>query len=189
MLVEKSMKKINLEKQKKHKEQLRRIRANAVRRISRQNSMERRKKVIKQNFISGKKGEEKILKILKNKYENIVDNNIENKYSTMDFSDNTLKIDFECKHREPYTHDQFNKGYDLGLMYGRNKFDYSVERLKEGYRQIVFWICKDGIFYWELKDAEKQKKEYSFGMNSNKNSGQSLKHVVYVKLDFLTKLE
>jgi len=186
MLVENSIKKINLEKT--HKEQLRRIRANAERRMSRQNSMERRKKVIKENFISGKKGEEKILEILKKKYVNIVDNNIENKYSKMDFSDNTLKIDFECKHRERYTHDQFNKGYDLGLMYGRNKFDYSVKRLKEGYRQIVFWICKDGIFYWEITDPIKQQHQYSFGQNSNKNSGQSLKDVVYVKLEYLTKL-
>ena len=151
-------------------------------------SMERRKNVIRENFISGKVGEQKILEILKKKYDNIIDNNIKNKFSTFDFTDNTMKIDFECKHREPYTHDQFNNGYSLGLMYGRNKFDYSIERLKAGYRQIVFWLCKDGIFYWELTDSIKQQHQYSFGQNSNKNSGQLLKDVVYVKLEYLTKL-
>ena len=183
MLVDSSLEKKRLEK----KHALMKKRCANTRRKKR--SMERRKNVIRENFISGKVGEEKILKILKKKYENIIDNNIKNKFSTMDFSDNTLKIDFECKHREQYTHNQFNNGYDLGLMYGRNKFDYSVERLKEGYRQIVFWMCRDGIWFWELTDPEKQNRQYTFGKNSNKNSGQPPKDVVYVKLDYLTKLK
>ena len=160
--------------EKKH-EQMKRRCSNTRRK---KRSMERRKNVIRENYDFDLARENNLF----------IDNNIKNKFSTFDFTDNTMKIDFECKHRQSYTHDQFNHGYDLGLMYGRNKFDYSVERLKEGYRQIVFWICKDGIFYWELTDPIKQQHQYSFGENSNKNSGQSLKDVVYIKLQYLTKL-
>ena len=171
---------------KKH-EQMKRDCARVRRKLK---SNERRKQLKRKLLAVGKAGEIKMLEILKKKYDNVVDNNIENKYSTMDFTDNTMKIDFECKNRFIYTHDQFDKdGYVGGLMYGRNKFDYSLKRLKEGYKQIVYWPCRDGIFYWELYDEEKQKDEYTFGKNCNKDMSQQLQDVVYVKIKSLTKLQ
>jgi hypothetical protein len=185
MIIEKNrLEKKRLEK--KH-ELMRRQCARARRKLK---SNERRKKLTRQLLARGKEGEIKMLEILKKKYDNIVDNNIENKYSTIDFSDNKLKIDFECKNRVTKTHNQFDKtGYVGGLMYGRNKFDYSLKRLKEGYKQIVYWPCSDGIWFWELYDPEKQKHEYTFGENSNKELNQQLKDVVYVKTKYLTKLQ
>ena len=162
-----------------------------LRRIGRKRkSNDRKKRLTRKLLAIGKAGEIKMLEILKKKYENVVDNNITNKYSTMDFSDNTMKVDFEIKNRHDKTHDQYNKNsYDLGLMYGRNKFDYSLERLKLGYKQIVYWPCKDGIFYWELYDPEKQNNEYTFGKNCNKELNQKPQDIVYVKIKYLTKLE
>jgi hypothetical protein len=152
-------------------------------------SNERKKRLTRKLLECGKEGEIKMLEILKKKYKNVVDNNITNKYSTFDFSDNTMKVDFECKNRVKYTHNQFDKdGYVGGLMYGRNKFNYSLERLKLGYRQIIYWPCKDGIFFWELYSPEKQKQEYTFGKNCNKELNQTPQDMVYVKIKSLTKL-
>ena len=67
-MIKDSLEKLRLEK----KHALMKKRCANTRRKKR--SMERRKNVIRQNFISGKIGEEKILKILQKKYENIVDN-------------------------------------------------------------------------------------------------------------------
>ena len=162
-----------------------------LRRIGRKRKSNERKKRLTQKLLAvGKEGEKKMLEILKKKYENVVDNNIDNKYSTMDFSDNIMKVDFECKNRFKYTHNQFDKdGYVGGLMYGRNKFNYSLERLKLGYKQIVYWPCKDGIWFWQLYDEEKQNNEYTFGKNCNKELNQKPQDMVYVKIKYLTKLE
>ena len=183
MLIDSKLEKIRLEK--KHEQMKLQLH-----RVGRKRKSNERKKTLTRKLLAiGKEGEIKMLEILKKKYNNVVDNNIDNKYSTMDFSDNIMKVDFECKNRVKYTHDQFDKNsYDLGLMYGRNKFDYSLERLKLGYRQIIYWPCKDGIFYWELYDEEKQKQEYTFGKNCNKELNQKLQDMVYVKIKCLTKL-
>ena len=153
-------------------------------------SNDRKKQLTLKLIAIGKMGEEKIMKLLKQKYPDIQDNNIENEYSTMDFTDDTKKMDFEIKNRCKYNHDEFDKsGYIGGLMYGKNKFDYIVKRHKLGYKHKVFWICKNGIFYWSIYDPEKQKDQYTFGNNCNKDLGQRLQEMVYVKIKYLKKLQ
>jgi hypothetical protein len=167
------------------------MRVGCDRRGRKKRSIERRRRLTQDQFKRGAAGEKIIKEILQNKYANVVDNNDKNKFATMDFSvDGEIKIDFEVKNRGNYTHNQFDRdGYTNGLMYGRNKFDYGVERLKLGYKQIILWICKDGIFWWELTDPEKQLNiEYTFGENSAKCIGQPKKDIVYVKTKCLTKL-
>ena len=61
-------------------------------------------------------------------------------------------------------------------------------KMLEILKQIIYWPCKDGIFYWELYDEEKQKQEYTFGKNCNKELNQKLQDMVYVKIKCLTKL-
>lgn len=166
------------------------MRQMCVRNRKKKRSRERKQNIMRDQFKRGKAGEKLILEVLKKKFSSVVDNNETNKFSPMDFSDNTAKIDFECKNRSKYTHNQFDvNGYENGLMFGRNKFDYGIKRLKEGYRQIIYWICKDGIFFWELVNPETQNKEFTFSMNSAKVIGQEAKNIVYVKTKYLTKLQ
>ena len=137
----------------------------------------------------GKEFELVIYNKFKLEYKNLVDNNIKNKWSTVDFTDDIAKVDIECKNRYEYSHNHFDRDCrSNGIMYGRNKFDYGIERLKLGYRHIIFWNCADGIFFWELKDPEKQKHEYSFNKNCNKQIGQEKKDIVYIKIKYLCKL-
>ena len=100
-----------------------------LRRVGRKRKSNERKKRLTQKLLAvGKAGEIKMLEILKKKYENVVDNNIDNKYSTMDFSDNIMKVDFECKNRVKYTHDQFDKNsWVINRLYtGRVRTEFFI---------------------------------------------------------------
>ena len=146
---------------------------------------------IQELFREGAKAEKVIFEKLKNNIpknslQSIIDNNITDKYSTMDFTyyiDKLPVTDIEHKYRIKYKHDYFYNG----LMYGKNKFEYGVKRLKQGVTHKVYWTCSDGIYFWELYDLEVQKDEYSFGPNCNKNINQDKKDMVYVKCNYLQK--
>ena len=160
-------------------------------RIARLERVEKRKEIqrlLKLGSVAETVIFEKLKKeIPKNSLQTIKDNNITNKYSTMDFTyymNNQPIRDVEHKHRIDIKHDQ----YADGLMYGKNKFDYGLERLKEGITHRVYWTCSDGIYYWELNDPELQKEQFEFGKNCNMNIKQSAKDVVYIKCNYLNKM-
>lgn len=128
--------------------------------------------------------------LLKPKYKNLIDNNIKSKYAVMDFTDNIAKLEIECKNREGNKHNDFDGDCDTnGLCFGRNKYYYAIERLKLGYKFIVYFNCSDGIFYWELTNSEKQKDEYTFGMGGNKKIGQRPTQLIYIKTKYLQKFQ
>ena len=145
----------------------------------------------KRYLLNGKNAEKVILdKLTKNLQPNysIIDNNLTNKYSTMDFTsyfENKPITDIEHKYRIDYKHDHFYNG----LMYGKNKFDYGVDRLKLGISHRIYWTCSDGIYYWELKDDNLQQDEYSVGPNCNKNINQKESLMVYVKCKYLKRFD
>lgn len=138
------------------------------------------------NFRDGKLAEINWLKILSKKYKTLVDNNETNKYSHMDAysSDNNILIEHEHKNRSKYNHNQFR-----GLMLNKCKIDYSKEQLKKGIRQIYYWNCKDGLYYWELKDLETQKNEIIYYRNGNLKTNEGYRDVVDIKCNFLKKFE
>ena len=161
---------------------------NRIARLARKKQSEEKKRL----FREGSVAEQVILERLKNDIPkdhniNIIDNNITNKFSTMDFTyynDDKPVTDVEHKYRINYKHDHFYNG----LMYGKNKYEYGLKRLKEGITHRVYWTCSDGIFFWELKDPELQKDEFNFGPNCNKNINQEIKDMIYVKCKYLQKL-
>ena len=138
------------------------------------------------NFSDGRIAELKWIEILKNKYKSILDNNIKNKYSHMDAisKDNGEIIEHEHKNRTTYRHNQFR-----GLLLNKCKIDYSIEQLKKGIRQIYYWNCKDGLYYWELKDLEKQADEIIYYRNGNLKTNEGYRDVVDIKSIFLKKYE
>ena len=140
-------------------------------------------KVIAENVKRGISYEPHWIRKLKSNYPTIVSNNVTNKYAKMDATaiHNGQMIEFEHKQRN-CNHNTF-----VGLMINESKLRYSIEQLKKNVRQIYFWSCKDGIFFWELSDFEKQKSELIFGQNSNKQIGQPNVNIVDIKTKFLKK--
>ena len=141
------------------------------------------KKLIAENVARGVAHEPFWIGKLKSKYPTIISNNITNKFSKMDAMaiHNGQVIEFEHKKRN-CNHNTF-----VGLMVNESKLRYSIEQLKKNVRQIYFWSCKDGIFFWELKDFEKQKHELIFGQNSNKKIGQPQVDIVDIKTKYLQR--
>lgn len=138
------------------------------------------------NFSDGRMAELKWIQKLKKDYKTITDNNIKNKYSHMDAisNDNGETIEHEHKNRTTYRHNQFR-----GLMLNKCKIDYSNEQLKKGIRQIYYWSCKDGLYYWELYNLEKQKDEIIYYRNGNLKTNEGCRDVVDIKSAFLKKYE
>jgi hypothetical protein len=118
-------------------------------------------------------------------YPSIRANNKKDKYASMDCisDDNGEIIEHEHKYRN-INHDDY-----VGLMFNRCKFYNSLEQIKNGIRQFYWWSCKDGIYYFELKDFEKQKHMLIFGENGNFQLGESKKKVIDVKTEYLIKFQ
>ena len=70
-----------------------------------------------------------------------------------------------------------------------------AENVANGVAHEPYWLGKlkskyptiDGIFFWELKDFEKQKHELIFGQNSNKKIGQPQVDIVDIKTKYLQR--
>ena len=139
-------------------------------------------RLIRNNFNKGRIAEIQWLKILQKQYPSIQDNNIINKFAHMDASstDNDIMIEHEHKNRETINHYKYD-----GLMINECKIKYSKEQLKKGIRQIFYWTCKDGLYYWELTNFEKQKEQMKFYRNGNYASGEGARDVVDIKKEYL----
>lgn len=177
-----------INKTKKEEKLLKLLKQNRTARLLRKQQAEKKRKFL----MDGRLAEHRIMEKLKeslNKNHTLVDNNITNKFSIMDFTSidsNTYPVtDYEHKYRIEYNHNHFYNG----LMFGKNKYNYSLSRLQNGIRQLYYWTCADGIYFWELINPIQQQNEFSFGMNSNKQLNQSPQEMVYVKCKYLTKLK
>ena len=124
-------------------------------------------------------------KRLSKKYPSIRDNNKENKFSSMDSysDDNGICIEHEHKQRN-IKHNQY-----WSLFFNKSKFDKSVKKLEQNIRQIYYWTCKDGLYYWELTDPESQIDEYEFGRNGNFQTGEGNRDIVNIRMDYIKKYE
>ena len=147
--------------------------------------LEIKRKKIADLVAYGKEKEKQFLDKLKSTYPSISDNNLEDQYSSMDFSscDDGEFIEHEYKHRIKYKHDQFREG----LMFDRSKLRYMEYRVRQDIRQIVYWGCSDGVYCWELTDPDKQSDEFTISTNSNTQINQQPKPVVYVKTKYMKK--
>lgn len=154
-------------------------------RNQRKREQEIKRKKIADLVAYGKEKEKQFLDKLKSTYPSLSDNNEEDQYSSMDFSscDDGVLIEHEYKHRIKYRHDQFYEG----LMFDCSKFRYMDYRVRQGVRQIVYWHCSDGVYYWELTDMDKQVDEFTISTNCNTQIDQEPKAIVYIKNKYLKK--
>ena len=139
--------------------------------------------LVKKNLKFGISKEIAWRKTLSVKYPSIRDNNIENKYSSMDSISDDDGIVKEHEHKQRnIRHNQY-----WSLFFNKSKFNKSIIQIKKGIRQIFYWTCKDGLYYWELHDPELQKDEYSFGSNGNFQTGEGARDIVDVKIKYIQK--
>ena len=123
---------------------------------------------------------------LKKKYPSICNKNITDNFASMDSisNDNGVIIEHEHKKRN-IKHDKY-----FSLFFNKCKFDKSVKQIQRGIRQIYYWTCDDGLFYWEMYDIEKQKHEFQFGRNGNfHGTGQGARDIVNIKIEHIKKYE
>ena len=74
-------------------------------------------------------------------------------------------------------------------MVNECKITKSIKQLKKGIRQIFYWTCIDGLYYWELTDPIAQKHEYEFGRNGNFQTGEGFRNIVNIRMDYIKKYE
>ena len=144
-------------------------------------NMEIKKKDLK----FGMENEKKVLKILKETFKNIEMKHYKFKYHTLDFygkHNNKKCVEFELKSRN-INHNKYNS-----LIFGKNKFLYSLKRLKKGIRQIYLFNCLDGIYYYELINEEKQKNEFYFGDICSKKRNDKIHDGIHIKIKYIKPL-
>ena len=133
----------------------------------------------------GKIAELEFFKILKKQYPTLISNR---EFAVMDFtSRDTVLDEHEYKFRAGIGDGGINhNSFSEGLMCGKNKLNHSLKAIKKNIRQIYYWGCLDGIYYWEL--TEKTKDQYTMGLNGNIKNNQSKQPVFYIKPEFLKKI-
>tara|TARA_R110002012_G_scaffold141795_2_gene299596 strand:- start:549 stop:992 length:444 start_codon:yes stop_codon:yes gene_type:complete len=141
--------------------------------------------LIRDNVAWGTSFEKPWREALRKKYPSICNKNISDKFASMDSisNDNGIIIEHEHKKRK-MKHDKY-----CSIVFNRCKFEKSVKQVERGIRQIYWWTCTDGLFYWELYDIDKQKDEFEFGWICNKKIGQKPVRGVYIKVAYLKKYE
>jgi len=137
----------------------------------------------RQNRKRGREAELKWLDLLKEKYPEVIDNNIENAFALKDaiciHEDGSIS-DHELKSRN-CNHNSF-----VGLMIGNDKYKHSLDRLKEGIPTYYYFDCKDGLYCFKFDNFEKQRECFIFGgMNGNIKGGELAKPVVDIKAEYL----
>lgn len=132
----------------------------------------------------GKKNEEYIFNLLNKKNNNKI-KKYTYEYNIFDFyeeDENNKKIkEYELKSRT-IKHNQYDS-----LVFGLNKFEYSIKQLKNNIEQIYLFYCTDGLYYWKLEDEIKQKNEYYFGMISNRKRNDKSHQAVFIYTKYLKK--
>tara|TARA_R110002153_G_scaffold66504_1_gene177663 strand:- start:231 stop:692 length:462 start_codon:yes stop_codon:yes gene_type:complete len=128
-------------------------------------------------------------KLLSKKYPSIIDNNKENKFSSMDSisNDNGIIIEHEHKSRKRLKYNQYR-----GLMLNACKIHKGIKKIQSGVRQIFYWTLEDDnkdMYYWELTDLEKQQDEIVFYRNGNFITNEGYRDVVDIKWEYLKKYE
>ena len=122
---------------------------------------------------------------LKKKYPSICNKNITDNFASMDSisNDNGVIIEHEHKQRS-MKHDKY-----WSIFFNKCKFDKSAKQIQRGIRQIYYWTCTDGLYYWEFYDIEKQKHEFQFGRNGNFRTGEGARDIVNIKVEHIKKYE
>ena len=151
-------------------------------------------KLVNENLKYGISKEVQWRKRLSKKYPSIIDNNKDNKFSSMDSysNDNGICIEHEHKQRKKirYKNTTTEGKWITGPMVNVCKIHKGIEQIKKGVRQIFYWTLEDDnndMYFWELIDLEKQKDEIVFNRNGNYITGEGARDVVDIKWKYLTK--
>ena len=152
-------------------------------RLEKKQEKEEYKIFAEKNAELAKIAEKEFYKKLKKQYPTLISNS---KFAVMDFTsrdNNNVLVEHEYKFRADSNGIKHNS-FSEGLMCGKNKLNHSLNMIGKS-RQIYYWECLDGIYYWELtKETEDQ---YTDDMNGNIKNNQSPQPVFCIKSEFLKK--
>ena len=136
-----------------------------------------------QNRNKGRVAELEWLKLLREKYPEVIDNNEIDRFALKDST--CLEIDGSTSDHELKSRNCNHNSF-VGLMIGNDKYKHSLERLKDGIPTYYYFKCNDGLFYFKFDNFEKQKHCFIFGgMNGNIKGGELAKPVVDIKAEYL----
>jgi len=139
----------------------------------------------RQDLQYGADKEREVLIMLQEKYGQV--QQYRNKYNLKDFfiynqKEKRVIWEFELKSRK----------VDIdtypSLCFGKNKFDDSIEKLKQGIRQTYIFYLNDELYKWDLIQPKLQDHEYYFGSIANKKRNDNEHEAVFVYTKYLTKI-
>ncbi len=145
--------------------------------------MDYRKK--RQDLQYGANKEKEVLMMLQEKFGEV--QQYKNKYNLKDFfiynkKEKRVIWEFELKSRK----------VDIdtypSLCFGKNKFDDSIEKLKQNIRQTYIFYLNSELYKWDLIQPKLQEHEFYFGSIANKKRNDTEHDAVFVYTKYLTKI-
>ena len=124
----------------------------------------------------GNSNETRIKPKLDHVFGNLIDNNILNKYSKIDFQNDSFAIEYKRR--------RIQFGRYPTLFFDEGKINEGWEYVRRGIRTFFIWECNDDLYYWELKTGE-----YFYEVGGRTDRGKNeRKRLANIKLEFIKPL-
>jgi len=134
------------------------------------------KSIKQQDLELGKIGEEKCLPIFREKLDKYLAKT--DTYNCMDFISPYSNVELKTRN--------CNSDRYPSIMIGKNKIQYALSSKRKTYLAFNFF---DGLFYYEVKQADIDNGDVFYAMGGRKDRGiDETKEVAYIKSHLLVKL-
>ena len=100
----------------------------------------------KQDLKFGFSNEERVKPQLDNVFGELINNNVIDKYSKIDFQNDNFAVEYKRR--------RINFGQYNTLFFDEGKIEEGFKYVNNGKRVFFVWECNNGLFYWELKENE-----------------------------------
>jgi hypothetical protein len=130
----------------------------------------------KQDLQFGFNNEERMHPILQERFGELINNNIKNKYHPIDFKNNKYGVEYKRR--------RIKFGQYPTLMVNISKIDKGNKYMRKGKRVFYIWECDDDTYYWELNDNQ-----WNDGRGGTSRRGRDeYVDVAYIENKYIKKL-
>jgi len=130
----------------------------------------------KQDLQYGFSNEARVKPQLDNVFGELINNNIINKYSKIDFQNDNFGVEYKRR--------RINFGQYETLFFEEGKIDEGWNYVNNGKRVFFIWECNNGLYYWELKEGE-----YFYEIGGRTDRGMDeRKRLANIKLEHIKPL-
>tara|TARA_R110002096_G_scaffold21368_2_gene69411 strand:+ start:677 stop:1099 length:423 start_codon:yes stop_codon:yes gene_type:complete len=130
----------------------------------------------KQDLKYGFSNEQRVKPQLDIIFGELIDNNIKNKFSKIDFQNDMFGVEYK---RRRITFGQYPT-----LFFEEGKIMEGWNYVNNGKRVFFIWECNDGLFYWELQAGEYY---YEIGGRTDRGFDER-KRLANIKLEYIKPL-